>query len=73
MCPSHLLAAFLPQALEAPIAGLWTNWQKLPLSDVVTQNGPAISSRGNGKFDVFVLGTDKNSHIIATPGRRPPG
>jgi len=52
------------QALQAPLPGTWTDWQKLDLpAGVATQKSPAISSRGSGKFDVFVLGTDNNIYI----------
>jgi len=45
------------QALQAPLPGTWTDWQKLDLPvGVDMEKSPAISSRGNGKFDVFVLG-----------------
>ena len=49
---------------QEPIAGLWTAWQKLDLPvGVAMEKSPAISSRGNGKFDVFVLGTDNNIYM----------
>ena len=52
------------QALGAPLPGTWTNWQKLELPvGVGTEKSPAISSRGNGTFDVFVLGTDNNIYM----------
>ena len=52
------------QALQAPLPGTWTDWQKLDLPvGVHMEKSPAISSRGNGKFDVFVLGTNKNIYI----------
>jgi alpha-tubulin suppressor-like RCC1 family protein len=49
---------------QEPLAGLWTAWQKLDLPvNVYMEKSPAISSRGNGKFDVFVLGTDNNIYM----------
>jgi len=52
------------EAQKALIPGLWTAWQKLALpAAVATQHSPAISSRGNGTFDVFVLGTNKNIYM----------
>jgi len=52
------------EAQKAFIPGVWTAWQKLPLPPAVaTQQSPTISSRGNGTFDVFVLGTNKNIYM----------
>jgi alpha-tubulin suppressor-like RCC1 family protein len=48
------------EAKQALIAGTWSSWQAL---GGATLYGPSIASRGVGKLDAFVLGTDNNIYI----------
>jgi len=48
------------EAKQALIAGTWSSWQAL---GGATLHGPSIASRGVGKLDAFMLGTDNNIYI----------